>query len=78
MSYSNLFFNTVGLFFIIFIFSILNAAIFELPIRQLIKYYMNRNLETNFIDNFYKNYSHSSPSRPSDINNCYDNSFKDE
>ena len=78
MSYSNLFFNTVGLFFIIFIFSILNAAIFELPIRQLIKYYMNRNLETNFIDNFYKNYSHSSPSRPSDINSCYDNSFKEE
>ena len=38
MSYSNLFFNTVGMFFIIFIFSLMNTALLELPFRQLIKY----------------------------------------
>ena len=70
MSYSNLFFNSVGIFFIIFIFSLLNVALFELPIRQLIKYIMNRNLENNFLDN-YKNYLSKSSTFVSD-----DNSFK--
>ena len=72
MSYSNLFFNSVGIFFIIFIFSLLNVALFELPIRQLIKYIMNRNLENNFLDN-YKNYLSESSAFVSD-----DNSFKSD
>ncbi len=50
MSYSNLFFNAVGMFFIAFIFSLLNTALLELPIRQLIKHYMNRNIEKKFLD----------------------------
>ena len=57
MSYSNLFFNAVGMFFIIFIFSLLNTALLELPIRQLIKYYMNRNLEKKFLDIYNESFS---------------------
>ena len=72
MSYSNLFFNSVGIFFIIFIFSLLNVALLELLIRQLIKYIMNRNLENNFLDN-YKNYLSKSSTFVSD-----DNSFKSD
>ena len=56
MSYSNLFFNTVGMFFIIFIFSLMNTALLELPFRQLIKYCMNRNLEKKFTDYFNDRY----------------------
>ena len=56
MSYSNLFFNTIGMFFITFIFSLMNTTLLELPIRQLIKYCMNRNLEKKFNDFFYEHY----------------------
>ena len=56
MSYSNLLFNTVGMFFIIFIFSLMNTALLELPFRQLIKYCMNRNLEKKFTDYFNDHY----------------------
>ena len=66
MSYSNLFFNSVGMFFIIFVFSLLNVALFELPIRQLIKYIMNRKLENNFFENYYKSYSSRTASFSSD------------
>ena len=62
MSYSNIIFNTVGMFFIIFVFSLLNTALFELPIRMLIKYIMNRNLENNFT--YYYNKYHSNLSSP--------------
>jgi hypothetical protein len=56
MSYSNLLFNTVGMFFLIFSFSLMNTALLELPFRQLIKYCMNRNLEKKFTDYFNDHY----------------------
>ena len=66
MSYSNLVFNTVGMFFIIFIFSLLNTALFELPVRQLIKYLMNKNLEEKFRHFFENHYTRASSSFSSD------------
>ena len=60
ISYPNLTFNITGMFFIIFVFSLLNTALFELPVRQLIKYIMNRNLESSFLIYFDKFYSNSS------------------
>ena len=66
MSYSNLFFNSVGMFFIIFVFSLLNVALFELPIRQLIKNIMIRKLENNFLENYYKSYISRTASFSSD------------
>ena len=60
ISYPNLTFNITGMFFIIFVFSLLNTALFELPVRQLIKYIMNRNLESSFLIFFDKFYSNSS------------------
>ena len=60
MSYSNLLYNTIGMFFIIFVFSLLNTALIELPVRQLIKYLMNKNLEKNFLTFFENHYSSSS------------------
>ena len=66
MTYSNLVFNTIGMFFIIFIFSLMNTALFELPMRQLIKYLMNRKLEDKF-NEFYKNKYSSSSSGSDEI-----------
>ena len=65
MSYSNLLYNTIGMFFIIFVFSLLNTALIELPVRQLIKYLMNKNLEKNFLT-FFENHHSSSSSFSSD------------
>ena len=47
-SYLNLFLNTLGMFSIVFTFSLVNTTLFELPLRQLIKSYMNRDLENKF------------------------------
>ena len=55
MSYSNLLYNTIGMFFIIFVFSLLNTALIELPVRQLIKYLMNKNLESYDIKDIQHN-----------------------
>ena len=68
MSYSNLFFNAVGMFFIAFIFSLLNTALLELPIRQLIKHYMNRNIEKKFLDYLEKSNTKISDDIPSRLN----------
>ena len=68
MSYSNLFFNAVGMFFIAFIFSLLNTALLELPIRQLIKHYMNRNIEKKFLDYLEKGNTKISDDVPSRLN----------
>ena len=68
MSYSNLFFNAVGMFFIAFIFSLLNTALLELPIRQLIKHYMNRNIEKKFLDYLEKSNTKISDDVPSRLN----------
>lgn len=68
MSYSNLFFNAVGMFFIAFIFSLLNTALLELPIRQLIKHYMNRNIEKKFLDCLEKSNTKISDDIPSRLN----------
>ena len=78
MSYSNLFFNTVGMFFIIFVFSLLSTALFELPIRMLVKYIMNRNLENNFA--YYYNKYHSNTSSPfsSEENDSSNNTIKED
>ena len=51
-SYTNLFLNTLGMFLITFTFSLLNTTLFELPLRQLIKSYMNKDLE-NKIEDIY-------------------------
>ena len=69
MSYSNLFFNAVGMFFIAFIFSLLNTALLELPIRQLIKHYMNRNIEKKYLDYLEKSNTKISDDIPSRLNN---------
>ena len=78
MSYSNLFFNTVGMFFIVFVFSLLSTALFELPIRMLVKYIMNRNLENNFA--YYYNKYHSNTSSPfsSEENDSSNNTIKED
>ena len=68
MSYSNLFFNAVGMFFIAFIFSLLNTALLELPIRQLIKHYMNRNIEKKYLDYLEKGNTKISDDVPSRLN----------
>ena len=68
MSYSNLFFNAVGMFFIAFIFSLLNTALLELPIRQLIKHYMNRNIEKKYLDYLEKSNTKISDDVPSRLN----------
>ena len=68
MSYSNLFFNAVGMFFIAFIFSLLNTALLELPIRQLIKHYMNRNIEKKYLDYLEKGNTKISDDIPSRLN----------
>ena len=75
MNYGNLIANTFGMFFIIFIFSLFNAALLELPIRQLVKHFMNRNLESNFINYINSNFSNSTPS---DEKPSPDNSIKKE
>jgi len=51
----NLFLNTLGMFLIIFTFSLFNTTIFELPLRQLIKSYMNKDLERKFKKYYEKN-----------------------
>jgi len=68
MSYSNLFFNAVGMFFIAFIFSLLNTALLELPIRQLIKHYMNRNIEKKYLDYLEKSNTKICDDIPSRLN----------
>ena len=78
MSYSNLFFNTVGMFFIVFVFSLLSTALFELPIRMLVKYIMNRNLENNFIYYYNKYHSNISSSFSSDENDSSNNTIKED
>jgi hypothetical protein len=78
MSYSNLFFNTVGMFFIVFVFSLLSTALFELPIRMLVKYIMNRNLENNFIYYYNKYHSNTSSSFSSDENDSSNNTIKED
>ncbi len=55
LSYMNLFLNTLGMFLIIVTFSLFNTAVFELPLRQLIKSFMNKNLEQKFTY-YYENY----------------------
>ena len=47
-TYMNLFLNTLGIFLIIFTFSLFNTTILELPLRQLIKSFMNKDLERKF------------------------------
>lgn len=59
LSYMNLFLNTLGMFLIIFAFSLVNAALFELPLRKVIKSFMNRNLEKRFSDFYDRNFSSS-------------------
>jgi hypothetical protein len=54
-TYMNLFLNTLGMFLIIFTFSLFNTTIFELPLRQLIKSYMNKDLERKFKKYYEKN-----------------------
>ena len=61
ISYSNIFFNAVGMFFIIFIFSVVNTTLLEIPVRQLIKYCMNKNLEKKFL--YYYNNNQANLSR---------------
>jgi hypothetical protein len=51
-SYMNLFLDTLGMFLITFTFSLFNTTLLELPLRQLIKSYMNKDLETK-IENIY-------------------------
>ena len=46
----NLFLNTLGMFLIIFSFSLVNTTLIELPLRQIIKSYMNKDLEIRFED----------------------------
>ena len=55
ISYMNLFLNTLGMLLITLIFSLFNTALFELPLRQLIKSFMNRNIEDRF-ERIYNNY----------------------
>ena len=50
ISYMNLFLNTLGMFLIIFSFSLVNTTLIELPLRQIIKSYMNKDLEIRFED----------------------------
>ncbi len=57
LSYMNLFLNTLGMFLIIFAFSLVNTALFELPSREVIKSFMNRNLEKRFSEFYDRNFS---------------------
>ena len=68
MSYSNLVFNTIGMFFIIFIFSLINTALFELPMRHLVKFLMNKNLEEKFNEFYIIKYPKSPSSSGSEEN----------
>jgi hypothetical protein len=56
LSYLNIFLNTLGMFLIICSVSILNTTVFELPLRQLIKSLMNKDIEMK-LENKYRNYS---------------------
>ena len=52
--------------------SLFNTALVELPIRQLIKYYMNRNLKEKFINNIYSvNYLRTNTLNSEDSNSHY-------
>ena len=59
VSYLNIFLNTLGMFLIICSVSILNTTFFELPLRQLIKSFMNKNIE-NKLKDVLRNYSDDS------------------
>ena len=48
ISFMNLFLNTLGMFLIIFTFSLFNTTLIELPLRQIIKSFMNKDLENKF------------------------------
>ena len=50
----NLFLNTLGMFLIIFTFTLFNTTLIELPLRQVIKSYMNKDLESKFEEYYYK------------------------
>ena len=54
-SYMNLFLNTLGMLLITFTFSLFNTTLIELPLRQLIKSFMNRNFEDKF-EKYYIKY----------------------
>ena len=45
ISYLNIYLNILGMFLIICSVSILNTTVFELPLRQLIKFFMNKDIE---------------------------------
>jgi len=59
VSYLNIFLNTLGMFLIICTVSILNTTFFELPLRQLIKSLMNKDIEKK-LENKFRNYSEES------------------
>ena len=59
VSYLNIFLNTLGMFLIICSVSILNTTFFELPLRQLIKSLMNKDVEKK-LENKFRNYSEES------------------
>jgi hypothetical protein len=48
ISYTNLLLNTLGMFLIIFGFSLITTTLIELPLRQLIKSLMNKDFEKKF------------------------------
>ena len=54
ISYMNLFLNTLGMFLIIFTFSLVNTTLIELPLRQLVKSIMNKDIEKRFENYYYK------------------------
>ena len=55
ISYMNLLLNTFGMFLIIFGFSVLTTTLIELPLRHLVKSFMNRNFEKKFEIYYNKN-----------------------
>ena len=54
ISFMNLFLNTLGMFLIIFTFSLFNTTLIELPLRQIIKSYMNKDLESKFEEYYHR------------------------
>lgn len=54
-TYMNLFLNTLGMFLIINTFSLFKTTLLELPLRQLIKAYMNKDFKAKFKYYYNKN-----------------------
>jgi hypothetical protein len=77
MSFSNILFNTVGTFIIAFCFSVITTALIELPVRQLIKDCMNKNLEKKFRTFYNKNFASSRSGSFSD-DSMINNASKDD